>query len=292
MVRLEQIQEKLHERYEEDNSRFFVEASGPTLEEAISSAAIQLGVKTQFVDYEILERGKQGFFIINPREWKIIAYKNKQAEAKMEVAASGSEILSAAVETFKETNVDGNAYICCLETGVFLKVVAPEGNGRKVRIDDVVEKFKARNLPVPAEDVLLPIIKEANSEYTRVAKYERIAANDATITVNISDDEMSAYLYVLPPGPGGTDITAEKIEFFLKNNRVVFGVDMQKAIEFQDNPKYKTEYLIASGKKAQNGKDAYMKYNFEVDRANVRLRESQTGQIDFKELNLIQIKQK
>ena len=141
-----------------------------------------------------------------------------------------------------------------------------------------------RSLPLPPETVLLPIIKEANSEYHRVAKYMRVAANDATITVNISDDEMSAYLYVLPPGPGGTDVTVEKIEFFLKNNRVVYGFDEQRAKDFQDMPIYKTEYLIASGKKAQNGNDAYMKYNFEVDRTRIRLQESQSGQIDFKDL--------
>ena len=68
MVRLDKIQQKLHELYEEDANRFFVEASGASLEEAISSAAIQLGVKPQFVDYEIVERGKSGFFTINPRD--------------------------------------------------------------------------------------------------------------------------------------------------------------------------------------------------------------------------------
>ncbi|MBQ7613354.1 MAG: DUF342 domain-containing protein [Spirochaetaceae bacterium] len=288
MVRLDKIQQKLHELYEEDANRFFVEASGASLEEAISSAAIQLGVKPQFVDYEIVERGKSGFFTINPRDWKIIGYKTKNADLIIASQETGEQILSEAVEASKNNTVDGQAFICCLETGIYLKVVAPEGNGRKIKIDDVIEKFKVRSLPLPPETVLLPIIKEANSEYHRVAKYMRVAANDATITVNISDDEMSAYLYVLPPGPGGTDVTVEKIEFFLKNNRVVYGFDEQRAKDFQDMPIYKTEYLIASGKKAQNGNDAYMKYNFEVDRTRIRLQESQSGQIDFKELNLIQ----
>ena len=57
MVRLDSIKEKLTELYEEDKSCIFVEASGATLEEAISSAAIQLGVKVNTVDYEVIQRG-------------------------------------------------------------------------------------------------------------------------------------------------------------------------------------------------------------------------------------------
>lgn len=288
MIRLDRIQEKLHEMYEEDSARFFVEATGATLDEAISSAAIQLGIKANLVDYEVVERGKSGFFAIIPRDWKIIAYKNHVAATAEENGQSAADVLSELAETLKVENRDGKAFVCCVESGILLKVIAPVGNGKKVKIEDVVEKFKQRNLPIPPEKVLIPIIKNAAAEYVTVGQYEHIPTNDAIITVNISDDQMTASLYVIPPGPNGADVTAEKIEFFLKNNQVVFGFDKNKALAFQDEPVYKLEYPIAFGKKPQNGKDAYMQYNFEIDPSNVQLRESQNGQIDFKELNLIQ----
>ena len=288
MVRLDSIKEKLTELYEEDKSCIFVEASGATLEEAISSAAIQLGVKVNTVDYEVIQRGKSGFFAIVPRDWKIIAYKNKVAEKKETLEMSEGDTVEIIEQALREENADGNAYICCFQVGVLLKVTPPVGTGRKVKINDVIEKFQQRNLPVPDEKVLMPIIKEAAGEYMRVAEYKHNPVNDATLTVNISDDEMEAFIYVLPPGPGGADVSAEQIEYFLQNNQVKFGFNKQRAIEFQDNPVYKTEYLIANGKRPQNGRDAYIKYYFETQPENIQLKEGQGGQIDFRDLNLIQ----
>ncbi|MEL3908885.1 MAG: FapA family protein [Treponemataceae bacterium] len=288
MVRLDKIQEKMIELYEKDKSRVFVEASGTSLEEAIDSAAVQLGVKVNFLDYEVVQKGKSGFFAIVPRDWKIIAYKNYTAEQRASTETGASLEPDGIVETLQEENVDGQAFICRFPAGVFLKVTPPVGSGKKIKFDDVFEKFRSLNLPVPEEKVLMPVIKDAVGEYVHIAPYDHNPVNDAMITVSISDDQMSAYIYVIPPGPGGADVSAEQIEYFLKNQKVVFGYDLQKAIDFQDKPVYKEEYLVASGKKPQNGKDAYIKYNFEVDPSNVQLKEGQGGQIDFRDLNLIQ----
>ena len=40
--------------------------------------------------------------------------------------------------------------------------------------------------------------------------------------------------------------------------------------------------------KPQDGRDAYIEYNFETDRSKLKMQESETGQMNFKELNLIQ----
>lgn len=288
MIRLDKIQQKMDERYKEDEARFFVEASGATLEEAISSAAIQLGVKVQFVEYEVMQRGKSGFFAIVPRDWKIIAYKDKKAESKEKSSDIASPAKNELVEAEKQNNADAEAFICCFPSGVFLKVTEPIGSGQAVKIDDVINKFKKRKLDVPPEEKLISVIKEASGEYKRVADYKHNPVNDAMITVNLSEDEMSAYIYVIPPGPNGSDVSAEQIEYFLKNNRVSFGFDEKKAKDFQDTPIYKTDYLVASGKKAVNGADAHMKYFFQTDKSSLSLQESASGQVDFKDLNLIQ----
>ena len=75
---------------------------------------------------------------------------------------------------------------------------------------------------------------------------------------------------------------------FLKNNRVVAGIDETRIQEFQDRPIYKQNYLVAEGIKPQDGADAKIVYNFETDRSKIRLRESSSGKVDFKDLNLIQ----
>jgi uncharacterized protein (DUF342 family) len=46
--------------------------------------------------------------------------------------------------------------------------------------------------------------------------------------------------------------------------------------------------VAVAGKKAENGHDAYIDYKFETDKSKILMSENRQGQIDFKELNLIQ----
>lgn len=286
MIHFEQIREQMQEQYEQDSSRFFVEVSGQTLEEAIDSAAVELGLRRSAIEYEILQKGASGFFVLNPKDWKIRAYEGRKArEAAMQAEAAEAVI---AEEQKQEYNQDGLASVFCAPDGVFLKVTSPLGSGRRIAIADVVEKIRDRNLPVPSDDVLEPIVQASAGEYVRIGSYEYIPGNDALMSVKISDDEMQAYLFVSPPMPGGADVSADMIITFLTNNRVVSGINEKKVQEFQDNPIYRENYLIAEGTAPEKGADAKILFNFETDNTKVRLQEDKVGRIDFKELNLIQ----
>ncbi|PIE97882.1 MAG: polymerase [Treponema sp.] len=287
MVRLEQIQQKMQELYKKDSSRFFVEARGSELDEAIASAAIQLGIPAANVDYEVTQKGKSGMFALNPCDWIILAYQNDNI--KLNVDESDGQLNAGSANVIEEQkDKNGQVFISCLTAGVFMKVTAPVGNGKKVKIDDAIKKIKAKNLDVPAEKVLMPIIKKAKGEYIRIAPFKKTPGNDAMLTVNIRDDGMAAYLHVYPPGPGGADFSAEEIVLFLNNNDVVFGIDDNRLVEFQDNPVYKEDYLIAEGQPAKNGNDAKIEYNFRVDTSVRDFSQTTSGQINFKELNIIQ----
>lgn len=47
-------------------------------------------------------------------------------------------------------------------------------------------------------------------------------------------------------------------------------------------------YEVAAAILPVNGTDAYIDYKFETDKTKLRLKETANGQVDFKELNLIQ----
>lgn len=287
MIHFEQIREQMKEQYEKDSSRFFVEVTGQTLEEAIDNAAVELGLRRSLIDYEILQKGASGFFVLNPKEWKIRAYeahKVRKPNVHAEVAAGLS------TEELPEENMDrdGAAYVFCAPDGVFLKVTPPIGNGRKVALADVVERIRDRNVAVPPDEILKPIVKACADEYVRIGHYEYVPGNDALMSVEISDDEMKAYLFVSPPMPGGADVSADMIITFLSNNRVISGVNEKRVKQFQDSPVYRENYLIAEGTPPQKGADAKILFNFETDNTQLRLKENKSGQINFKELNLIQ----
>ncbi len=287
MVTLDQIQKKMQSLHEIDSNRFFVEADGLTLDAALESAAVQLGVKVSKVDYEIMQRGAHGLLTLFPRDWKIRAYAMLSADGSVDSGLDDESKLDTEMEQV-EIDQDGLAFVFCASDGVYIKVTPPQGKGKAATITDVIEKIRDRNLPMPAEEKLQAIVSAAKAEYEYVGIYERKFQNDATLSVNIMDQEMKAYLFVLPPGEGGADVSADMIIAFLKNNRVIEGIREDLAKDFQDSPVYRENYLIAEGIPPKNGDDAKIVYNFEPDNTKVRLEESKSGKINFKELNLIQ----
>lgn len=289
MVDLEKIREIMTQHLEEDRSRVFVEVTAESLDEALADAAIQLDVPVRDLDYEILQRGTSSFFSLTKKNWTVRAYqmykKNSKAgkkDTKGNVAATDIDAVSV-VE-------DQDGYICvfCASDGVYIKVVPPCGNGHEAQIRDVNEKLRERGLPAVSEDILKPIVKAANDEYVKVASYNHDPSHDAMMSVEITDQEMKAWLYVIPPGTGGADLSDDMIIAFLKNNRVIAGINEDRVRAFQDQPLYKENYLVAEGVKPQDGADARIVYNFETDRSKIKLKETASGRVDFKELNLVQ----
>ena len=76
-------------RYEEDQSRVFIEVEAATLDEALADAAIQLDVPTRDIDYEVLQKGTNSFLSFNKRNWIIRAYEIQKSGRKSAQAAAG-----------------------------------------------------------------------------------------------------------------------------------------------------------------------------------------------------------
>lgn len=269
MIKLDQIKEEMAEMHAVDSNRFFVDISGETLDEALANAAIQLGVSKSSIDYEILQRGVTGFFALVPKEWKIRAYETVKPK-KLKTEAEEEEVIETE-EAEVVQDQDGMAYVFCSADGIYLKVTPPEGRGRAASVKDAVHRFQERSMAIPPDDVLTKIVQEQSGEYVRIAPFSRIPGNDASIVVNISEDEMKAFIYATPPGAGGADLSADTIIAFLKNNRVIAGIDEERIRQFQDSPVYREEYLVAEGIQPEKGENAKIVYNFETDNTQVRL---------------------
>jgi hypothetical protein len=151
-----------------------------------------------------------------------------------------------------------------------------------------MERIRERGITNVSEEKIAPIVKDAAGKHVRIAPFTHNPGQDALMAVDITDQEMKAWLYVTPPGPNGADLSVDVIVAFLKNNRVLAGIDETRIQDFVDRPVYKQNYLVAEGIKPQDGADAHILYNFETDRSKIRLRETASGNVDFKELNLVQ----
>ena len=289
MVDLEKIREVMAQQLDEDQSRVFVEVSAPTLDSALEDAAIQLNIPVRDIDYEIIQRGSSSFFSLNKKNWSIRAYEAQKKKRKKAVKAGSADSEVSAVEAAPVIeNRNGEVFVFLAADGIYLKVVPPSGNGTEATVRDALDKLRERQITTITEEILRPSIRAASGEYQRIGTYKHNPANDAMMSVEITDQDMKAWLYASSPGPGGADLSADMIISFLKNNRVVAGIDEKRVSEFQDRPIYRENYLVAEGIKPQDGADARIIYNFETDRTKVKLKEGSSGKVDFKELNLVQ----
>ena len=98
---------------------------------------------------------------------------------------------------------------------------------------------------------------------------------------------MLATVTVTPPSLSGSEISAAQIIRQLETQGVVAGIEQDKIDEFVDNPVYNSPCEVAAAIKPQDGRDAYIVFNFETDQTKLRLRETKDGQVNFKELNQI-----
>ncbi|HNY23083.1 MAG TPA: FapA family protein, partial [Treponemataceae bacterium] len=289
MVTLDQIREIMARQLEEDKSRVFVEVSGATLDEALGDAAIQLGVNVRNIDYEIIQRGSSSFLSMNKKDWTIRAYetfKQRKKAQKMKEDDGSTETIDASLQVNPDRN--GDVFVFLAADGLYMKVVPPAGNGVSATIHDAIDKLRERGINNISEEILKAVVHDEKGEYVKIGVYPHSPGNDAMMSVEITDNDMKAWLYATPPGPGGADLSADMIIAFLRNNRVAAGIDEARIRDFQDMPIYKQNYLVAEGIKPIDGADAKIIYNFETDPTKIRLKETAAGRIDFKELNKVQ----
>ena len=285
MVDFIQLQQIVRERLERDRNIRTVNAAGATLEDAVAQAAALLNIPVRKLEYEVTERGASGFLGSGKKDWIISAYE--RIIAKKEKSGGTKNETEEAAEVEVNPNVDGDAFLHLSSDGVFLKVVPPRGHGKRASVSAALAQLNDRHITEFDKDLVSQAVHNAAGEYVRVGSFEHRPLNDSMLTVEITEAEMKASITVSPPGLGGADLSVETYLSFLRNNRVIYGVKEEFLRSFADRPVYKEKVVVAEGIKGEDGRDAYIQYNFETDQGKIRLKEGNNGRIDFKELNII-----
>lgn len=286
---LQEIAGLMRRYLEEDGAKKSLVVEGRTVEEALADAAVQLGVPLNGLEYEVIEKGNPGVLGAGRKSWRVRAYP---AAAKREVPLPTAK---ADVDDFAESapvveakDIDGECFVRLSPDGALLKVSPPQGRGRRITERQAYDKLLTRAVRAYDEGLVREVVKQASSDYVRVGDYISNPANDALITVEITDQEMKGFVILTPPGPGGSDLSKDAILAFLRNNRIIHGVSETSLQELEDKPRYREPILVAEGSRPQNGRDSYVQYNFETDKNRHQLKEAADGRVNFKELGLIQ----
>ncbi len=288
MVNLEKLRSDLESRLAVDKEVRSVVVRGDTIDECLQDAAVQLNSKVSQLQFEVEEKGSQGIAGIAKKAWVLKIYQNPNIVKKMMLQKQQEAAEEAAAEEIKNHNSDGIFYVHRFDTQICLKVILPVGEGSPVSLGDVLASVKRKDTVEANEDLIKKLCKEGtNEDYIDVGKYQRVPAADASFAVDISKDEMQATITATAPGMSGSEISPEQIRSALKTQGVVDGFNDEKITEFIDNPVYNVPYVVAEAVMPVDGHDAYMQYDFETDSSKMRIKETD-GQVDFKELNLIQ----
>ncbi len=290
MFTLDSIRKDMEMQLKTDSSLHTVEVNADTLDEALLDASVQLDTKVSNLEYEIISRGSEGFLGIAKRPWTIKVYPNSASLAQKKKHDTGIiSIDEKLAEEQKIVNRDGMFYVHRFAAQLNLKVICPVGNGKSVNLKDVMDALRRSDTLSVEENLVKKYIKNGTAGvYEPVGMYDHAKAADALLAVDISKDEMKATITAAVPAIGGADISAQQIKQALETQGITVGMEDDKINLFVDTPLYDQPYEVAAGVPPVDGRDAYIAYNFETDRTKLRVKEAANGQVNFKELNLIQ----
>lgn len=284
MVKIDSIRKYMRSQAEEDRNQKWIQVEGENLDDALRQAAIELGLSVKKLEYEIRDPGKKGSFGMGKRKCIIIAYPIA-VDTKDDTEDDGFDFNLSRIDE-KQVDKDGEIIVRLISAGALLSVIPPVGKGKKVLEKQALAMLNSRNVTDIDNRLVTKVVKNADGSSVKVGEFIYNPASDPNVSVGITDFEMKASMTISTPGRGGTDIEFENIINFLKNNNIIHGIDEDRIRELENQPLYDASILIAEGSKPVNGNDATIIYNFDTNRAEIKLKEK-NGKVDFKEQNLI-----
>ncbi|MBI40534.1 MAG: polymerase [Leptospiraceae bacterium] len=269
-----------------------VEVVGLSIASCLNRAATHLGKDLSHLDYEILERGKQSF--LNPKPFRILvsvlAPQHQFAdleEFSMKLGV-GDRLLSEDLDQYvTPKHRDGRALVKVYKSGIYVIVFPPLGDGRPVGEEEAMMKLEKRGVMSFDQRGVQKAIKDQKGEPIKIGNYIARPEADSTCKVEITPDEMKAYVKITPPKPGGRDLEVQDVVNALKSHGVVIGFNEDEIKKALDDEMYMQEILAAQGQPAKHGKDAYIDYKVNIKK-DFQLEEDEAGKVDFKQMHLVE----
>ena len=291
MVTLEKIRKDMKDFLAVDNQLQFVEVMADSIGDALEDASVQLDVKTSSLQYEIVEKGSEGFMGLGKKPWKLKIYPDPASIKKVKKLASDGLFDDDELEDATETqNRDGFFVVRHFKSDIMLKIILPTGDGEQIDIKDVISEVSRQDTIDFDEDLIKKYVKSGtDNEYKTIGQYRHIPAGDVIIGIEVTKDEMKAAVVVSPPSISGSEASAEMIKRALQAQGIIDPcVDEKRVNEFVDRPVYNVPFDVAFAIQPVNGHDAYISYNFETDPKKIKAKVSDSGNINYKDWNQIQ----
>ncbi len=264
-----------------------------SVKQALELASGEFKTDISRLDYEIIEKGTSGLFGIGRKPYHLIV---KQAEIvdqykdilEIERKLSKVSIRDDVGIKKSEENADGQIIIRVTKTGVWLTVTPPSGNGRKVESNMVREKLNTMRISNTDSKKIEKAISSKSGKPVKIGEWIPNPEFDSRMSVEVTEDEMQAIVKITRPRYSGKHMELDDILSALKNAGVVAGINEEWIKEYLDKMDYSYSLIAAEGVKPKHGKDAYIDYKVRIDKSRTVFEEDEKGQVDFKDLDLLE----
>ncbi len=277
-----------------DNSAEFIADS---IDQAMDDACIHFRTSRINLDYEVVQKARNGILGIGKRPFKVIIWRvgsiSQTSNSMMfdtKIDSGFANLDTASGETIEDDGspVNGVAKVIIRKSGVFLKVTPPKNNGKPASLDDVQLALASRNIKNYRVNEIKNITKDSTGEEVRIADWHPNPDYDSKASLEISPDQMKAYLTVTAPILTGRLLEADEILDLLKVEGVVYGIMDDKIQSVFEKELFNVPVLVAEGKSPQQGTNAKNEFKFSIDHSDFKFEEDESGKVDYKTLDLVQ----
>lgn len=175
---------------------------------------------------------------------------------------------------------DGQYEIAVSDTGVYLKVLSPVGNGSPVNQAAIVAELQKRGIKDYNAALVVRTIKESTGIPVEIGPPPAAEA-EPEIQVLVSRDRLEATLLITLP-KGSRPLLLEEVMAKINSAGVSYGIDEEAAQRALERPGLKV--TCARGLSPADGTNAQIKYHIDMENKG-RPVELEDGRVDHKNLN-------
>lgn len=132
------------------------------------------------------------------------------------------------------------------------------------------------------------IEKEKSDHNDEPDNKKNITPIDAKPILHMTKNKLRLWMIILPPLYGGENISDADVKFQIDSLSVKYGIDSVLLDKLLSEKLYMRIIQVAAGKNAVHGVNGTCKCNFSKQRNHINIREDSHGNVNYKELNMIQ----
>lgn len=178
-------------------------------------------------------------------------------------------------------DIDGHFKLEIRGYDVFLTVHPPFGKGRKIEVDEVlsaISQWDDVSVDVNLVDYAVNKADETEIKIGEIQTQPKVNR----VLVEVTDDEMRAYLTI------NQEVDPREIDRELRQKGVFHGINYEMINYLLERKEFGKPTLIAQGTPPILGEDAKLEYKFNINK-EIHLKEKEDGNVDFKELGIINV---